>query len=161
MNPEQHPTSNIQRPTSNGSSNPRSLRRSMFDVGCSMFFLRFRGFNARIFISGKYFPTGDNSGLQVPLVVYIPDKFKDLRPPEYKPGGKSDRPVSFVDFAPTVLSLAGIQPDAGPRVPRQIPGGAAVVRPRFPRSHGRTRRPRAQRHRRPLRSDFVIFNSMK
>jgi len=82
----------------------------MFDVGCSMFFLRFRGFNARIFISGKYFPTGDNSGLQVPLVVYIPDKFKDLRPPEYKPGGKSDRPVSFVDFAPTVLSLAGIQP---------------------------------------------------
>src|SRR2546429_4056118 len=32
MNPEQHPTSNIQRPTSNGSSNPRSLRRSMFDV---------------------------------------------------------------------------------------------------------------------------------
>src|SRR5437879_4178512 len=51
-----------------------------------------------------------NSGLQVPLVVYIPDKFKDLRPPEYKPGGKSDRLVSFVDLAPTVLSLAGIQP---------------------------------------------------
>jgi len=51
-----------------------------------------------------------NSGLQVPLVVYIPDKFKDLHPPEYKPGGKSDRLVSFGDFAPTVLSLAGIQP---------------------------------------------------
>src|SRR2546430_17158814 len=51
-----------------------------------------------------------NSGLQVPLVVYIPEKFKDLRPSEYKSGGKSDRLVSFVDFAPTVLSLAGIQP---------------------------------------------------
>src|SRR5437870_1547226 len=51
-----------------------------------------------------------NSGLQVPLVVYIPDKFKDLHPPEYKPGGKSDRLVSFVDFAPTMLSLAGIEP---------------------------------------------------
>ncbi len=51
-----------------------------------------------------------NSGLQVPLVVYIPEKFKDLRPPEYKAGGASDRLVSFVDFAPTVLSLAGVQP---------------------------------------------------
>src|SRR5439155_309949 len=50
-----------------------------------------------------------NSGLHVALVVYIPEKFKNLRPPEYKPGGKSDRLVSFVDFAPTVLSLAGIQ----------------------------------------------------
>ncbi|HSH93095.1 MAG TPA: sulfatase-like hydrolase/transferase [Roseimicrobium sp.] len=51
-----------------------------------------------------------NSGLHVPLVVYIPEKFKDLRPPEYKPGGASDRLVSFVDFAPTLLSLAGVQP---------------------------------------------------
>jgi uncharacterized sulfatase len=41
--------------------------------------------------------------------VYIPEKFKDLRPPEYKTGGQSDRLVSFVDFAPTVLSLAGIR----------------------------------------------------
>jgi arylsulfatase A-like enzyme len=51
-----------------------------------------------------------NIGLQVPLVVYIPDKFKKLRPDDYVPGGKSDRLVSFVDFAPTVLSLAGIEP---------------------------------------------------
>jgi uncharacterized sulfatase len=51
-----------------------------------------------------------NSGLQVPLIVYIPEKFKDLRPPEYKVGGASDRLVSFVDFAPTLLSLAGMQP---------------------------------------------------
>jgi uncharacterized sulfatase len=51
-----------------------------------------------------------NSGLHVPLVVYIPEKFKDLRPPEYKSGGKSDRLVSFVDFAATMLSLVGLQP---------------------------------------------------
>jgi len=51
-----------------------------------------------------------NSGLQVPLVVFIPDKFKELRPPEYKAGGASDRLVSFVDFAPTLLSLVGIEP---------------------------------------------------
>ena len=51
-----------------------------------------------------------NSGLHVPLVVHIPEKFAHLRPPEYKSGGFSDRLVSFVDFAPTLLSLAGIKP---------------------------------------------------
>lgn len=51
-----------------------------------------------------------NSGLQVPLVVHIPEKFAHLRPPEYKAGGASERLVSFVDFAPTLLSLAGIKP---------------------------------------------------
>lgn len=54
--------------------------------------------------------TPSNSGLQVPLVVYIPEKFKHLRPADYLAGGKSDRLVSFVDFAPTVLSLAGVEP---------------------------------------------------
>src|SRR5438445_13774750 len=39
MNPDEHPTSNVQRRTSNGNANPRSLRRSFFDVGCSMFSL--------------------------------------------------------------------------------------------------------------------------
>lgn len=51
-----------------------------------------------------------HSGLHVPLVVYIPEKFKDLRPADYQPGGESERLISFVDFAPTVLSLAGVQP---------------------------------------------------
>ena len=51
-----------------------------------------------------------NSGLHVPLVVFIPEKFKELRPPEYKAGGKSDRLVSFVDFAPTLLSLVSVKP---------------------------------------------------
>ena len=51
-----------------------------------------------------------NSGLHVPLIVYIPDKFKHLRPDDYVPGGKSDRLVSFVDLAPTLLSLCGIEP---------------------------------------------------
>ncbi len=51
-----------------------------------------------------------NSGLQVPVVVHFPEKWKHLAPPEYKPGGVSDRLISFVDFAPTVLSLAGIEP---------------------------------------------------
>ena len=50
-----------------------------------------------------------NSGLQVPLVVYIPQAFRELRPADYVPGGSTERLVSFVDFA-TVLSLAGIEP---------------------------------------------------
>lgn len=50
-----------------------------------------------------------NSGLQVPLVVYFPPKWRHLAPEEYQPGGKSDRLVSFVDLAPTVLSLAGLR----------------------------------------------------
>jgi uncharacterized sulfatase len=51
-----------------------------------------------------------NSGLQVPVVVHFPAKWKHLAPPEYQPGGVSDRLISFVDFAPTVLSLAGVEP---------------------------------------------------
>jgi uncharacterized sulfatase len=51
-----------------------------------------------------------NSGLHVPMVVYFPKKWEHLAPAEYKAGGKSDRMVSFVDLAPTVLSLAGIKP---------------------------------------------------
>ena len=51
-----------------------------------------------------------DSGLHVPLIVHIPEKFKDLRPSDYQPGGTTDRLVSFVDFAPTMCSLAGIKP---------------------------------------------------
>ena len=53
-----------------------------------------------------------NSGLQVPLIVYIPPRFAHLRPDDWKAGGMSDRLVSFVDLAPTVLSLCGIRPPA-------------------------------------------------
>ncbi|NOX54535.1 MAG: sulfatase-like hydrolase/transferase [Planctomycetes bacterium] len=51
-----------------------------------------------------------DSGLRVPLIVYIPEKFSHLRPKDYVPGGCSDRLVSFVDLAPTLLSLVGIKP---------------------------------------------------
>ena len=51
-----------------------------------------------------------NSGLNVPLILYVPEKWKHLAPADYKAGGRSDRLVGFIDFAPTLLSLAGIQP---------------------------------------------------
>lgn len=53
-----------------------------------------------------------DSGLKVPLIVYIPKKFHHLAPPEYRSGGVSDRLVSFVDLAPTLLSLIGQKPPA-------------------------------------------------
>ncbi len=47
----------------------------------------------------------NDSGLRVPLVVYVPPKFRHLSP--HAPGSKTDRLVSFVDFPATAMSLAG------------------------------------------------------
>ncbi len=51
-----------------------------------------------------------DSGLRVPLIVHIPEKFAALRPQDYRTGGMTDRLVSFVDLAPTLLSLIGTKP---------------------------------------------------
>ena len=51
-----------------------------------------------------------DSGLRVPLIVHFPEKFRHLAPADYEPGAESSRLTSFVDLAPTVLSLAGIEP---------------------------------------------------
>lgn len=48
-----------------------------------------------------------DSGMHVPLMVRFPEKWKHLAPAEA--GGTVDRLVTFVDFAPTVLSLAGLE----------------------------------------------------
>jgi arylsulfatase A-like enzyme len=48
------------------------------------------------------------SGLHVPLIMHFPEKYQHLAPRE--PGEPCDRLVGFVDFGPTVLSLAGIEP---------------------------------------------------
>jgi arylsulfatase A-like enzyme len=45
-------------------------------------------------------------GVHVPLVVYIPPKYKDLV--DEKSGTRTNGFVSFVDFGPTVLHLAGL-----------------------------------------------------
>ncbi len=47
-----------------------------------------------------------DSGLRVPLLLRFPKAFERLAPAA--PGAAIDRLVSFVDFAPTVLSLAGL-----------------------------------------------------
>lgn len=46
------------------------------------------------------------SGLHVPLIIHFPEMYKHLEP--VKAGTSTDRIVTFVDFAPTVLSLADL-----------------------------------------------------
>jgi uncharacterized sulfatase len=53
-----------------------------------------------------------DSGLHVPLILHVPEKYLDLAPPGYLPGATSPRLTAFVDLAPTILSLAGVKPPA-------------------------------------------------
>lgn len=48
------------------------------------------------------------TGVRVPLVVHVPDKWKHLSP--FKPGEVVEEPVAFVDLAPTLLSMIGVKP---------------------------------------------------
>ena len=50
-----------------------------------------------------------DSGQRVPFVVHVPENLKHLAPSDYQAGGRTQRPVGFVDLAPTMLSLAGIK----------------------------------------------------
>ena len=73
-----------------------------------------------------------DTGLRVPLVAYLPPKYRHLAPAA--PGGACGRLVSLMDLGPTMLSLAGLPvpphmqgraflgPAAGP--PRQAVFGA-------------------------------------
>lgn len=56
------------------------------------------------------------SGTHVPLIVYYPPKWRHLAPAA--PGERIKDPVHFIDFAPTVLSLAGV------RIPEHMQGHA-------------------------------------
>ncbi len=63
-----------------------------------------------------------DSGLHVPLIIRVPEKFRELampdKPDALKPGAVNDDLIAFVDFAPTMLSLAGV------RVPEHMQGRA-------------------------------------
>jgi len=48
-----------------------------------------------------------DSGLKIPLLVYVPEKYADKL--NMKAGTTNDRMVSFLDFAPTILELAGVE----------------------------------------------------
>jgi arylsulfatase A-like enzyme len=57
------------------------------------------------------------SGTRVPFLIRIPERYKYLFPAE-KPGSEVNRLISFVDLAPTMLSIAGIP------VPEYMQGNA-------------------------------------
>jgi arylsulfatase A-like enzyme len=57
-----------------------------------------------------------DSSLRVPLLIRFPEKYRNLAPGG--PGSTTERLVSFVDFGPTVLSLAGVP------IPRHMQGRA-------------------------------------
>ena len=59
-----------------------------------------------------------DSGLHVPLIVRFPEQYQHLSPG--RPGETIDGLVSFVDFAPTVLSLVGLP------VPKYMEGRALL-----------------------------------
>ncbi|MFT6863275.1 MAG: N-sulfoglucosamine sulfohydrolase [Akkermansiaceae bacterium] len=50
-----------------------------------------------------------DSGVRIPMIVHVPEKWQGLTP--FPAGKPSDEVVSFVDLAPTVLSLAGLKND--------------------------------------------------
>lgn len=60
----------------------------------------------------------EDTGVQVPFLVYFPEKWRHLSP--FSPGSRVPETVSFVDFAPTVLSICGL-----PR-PKQMQGRAIL-----------------------------------
>jgi hypothetical protein len=67
-----------------------------------------------------------DTGMHVPLLVRFPEKYRGWAPA--LPGQSTDRLVSFVDFAPSVLSLCGLE------IPETMQGtaflGAAAGPPR-------------------------------
>lgn len=48
-----------------------------------------------------------DSGLRIPLIVYLPERYAELAP--VNPGEQVDDLVAFVDLAPTTLSVAGVE----------------------------------------------------
>ena len=52
----------------------------------------------------------EDTGVHVPMIVHVPEKWRALSP--FKPGAAIDEVVAFVDLAPTVLSLVGLEKPA-------------------------------------------------
>ena len=75
---------------------------------------------------GRGLPRGKrwiyDSGIHVPLIIKVPEKLRKLvmpsEPDALKPGTVNDDLVAFIDFAPTMLSLAGVE------IPDHIQGRA-------------------------------------
>ncbi len=73
----------------------------------------------------------EDTGVRVPMLIHVPEKWRALSP--FKPGEAVAEPVAFVDLAPTLLSLVGLETPAqmqgraflGPK--RVVPAADDVV----------------------------------
>lgn len=67
-----------------------------------------------------------DSGSRVPLIVRVPEKWRKPAAPDnpdaLKPGSACEELVAFLDFAPTMLSLAGVE------IPKHMQGQAFLGR---------------------------------
>ncbi len=80
--------------------------------------------------NGRGLPRGKrwlyDSGTRVPLIIRVPEKWRRLAMPSHpdavKPGTVNDDLLAFLDFAPTMLSLAGID------LPKHLQGRAFLGR---------------------------------
>ena len=69
----------------------------------------FMGDHGRAMIRGKQWPY--DSGLRVPLVVYLPERYADVQ--GYRPGSISGDLIASIDVTATTLALAGVpKPEA-------------------------------------------------
>ena len=59
-----------------------------------------------------------DSGMRVPLIVYVPEKYRTYAGRSVNPGTVCDDLISFIDFAPTMLSLCGVE------IPKHLQGKA-------------------------------------
>jgi uncharacterized sulfatase len=63
-----------------------------------------------------------DSGIRAPLIIRVPEKWRRYIMPDnpnaVKPGTVNDELIAFIDFAPTMLSLAGV------KIPKHIQGQA-------------------------------------
>lgn len=50
----------------------------------------------------------NKTGMNVPFIVYAPEKYRDLIP-NFEPGGHNPDLMSFIDLPPTILNLAGVK----------------------------------------------------
>jgi N-sulfoglucosamine sulfohydrolase len=71
-----------------------------------------------------------DSGTHVPLLLRVPEKWRKLalpdKPEALQPGTVNEDLIGFVDFAPTMLSLTGVE------IPKYMPGRAFLGRQKAP-----------------------------
>ncbi|MFW6277161.1 MAG: sulfatase, partial [Prolixibacteraceae bacterium] len=95
----------------------------------------------------------NNSGLHVPFIVYVPEKYRHLM--KDKPGSENADLINFSDLAPTTLNLAGVElPDHLQGIPFM---GEKTGEPRKYMAAARSRADNMYEVSRAVRDDRYIY----